>query len=95
MKGEGGRREKEPARAGGGSEAYVVERILASMEGGVLGGDRGGRIRTASGTATRTLGHSAPPEAGADLGAASQPAEERDISSRTVPEAVSRTGTLG
>ena len=95
VKGGGGRQENEPVGAGGGSGAHVVERMLASMKGGVLVVSRGGRIRTWNGAATRILGRSAPPEAGAGFGGTVLPAEGLDSLSRTVLEAVSGTGALG
>ena len=88
-------REEQPGRVGGGSTAPVVERILASMEDGVLVVDRGGRIRVWNAAATRILGREAPPEAGASFAETFLLAEGLDALSQAVLDAVSGTGPLG
>ena len=88
-------REERPGPVGGGSAAHVVERILASMEDGVLVVDREGRIRTWNAAATRILGREAPPEAGASFAETFLLTEGLDSLSQAVLDAVGGTGRLG
>ena len=73
----------------------VVERILGSMEDGVLVVDREGRIRTWNAAATRILGRDAPPEPGASFAETFLLAEGLDALSQAVLDAVGGTGPLG
>ena len=95
MNGGGQRHEERPGKVGGGSGMHVVERILGSMEDGVLVVDRGGRIRTWNTAATRILGREAPPQAGASFAETFLLAEGLDALSQAVLDAVGGTGPLG
>ena len=80
---------------GGGSGGHVVDRILGSMEDGVLVVDREGRIRTWNAAATRILGREAPPETGASFAETFLLVEGLDALSQAVLDAVHGAGPLG